>query len=431
MRGSTMSGRRTDPSDSYGTGIENDVPSGYGSQYDDLFAANPYRNQTYKMSWWERLLQKFGFRTGYDAFRENALLQANEYDAGIYSIMEQDAYNNEVAKAQRMRAAGLNPDLLGTGDVSDAATPAEDPNGMPPASAPSSAEMFSNVSKTIMDIIPSALSFATGLQQMKGIRIENDAKELQFGQGALEAASEFFLNGISEQDYKDAFEKQDFDNLLDASMANAKYLAETFFSSKKARSRFNLAYGMHSRSLLAKMAKYKTFDEFEKNRKSLLTQRASHFFSDDDESMMQLIESVMGPLEDWQKKVNEFNLAMQNLRDPNLEQGLKNKQMSNQLAYENTIDPVAQSEAENSANRRTQQEQEILKATDDLFSSIMTNLSKHDNWWSKIAMALIGIARAQVLSGMHMQFGRNTQYQVDGDTGVYTESGRSTFNISN
>lgn len=107
------------------------APSGYGSEYDQLFANNPYRNLTYKESAWQKFLSALGFRTGYDAWLENSQVQAKEYDASVFSQMFQNQYNSEVAKTLRMRAAGQNPDLLGTGDVANAAAPADDPNGMP------------------------------------------------------------------------------------------------------------------------------------------------------------------------------------------------------------------------------------------------------------------------------------------------------------
>lgn len=121
---------------SHGTTVENndsigDAPSGYGSEYDQLFANNPYRNMDYHYSGWQKFLSALGFRTGYDAWKENSQVQAKEYDASVFSQMFQNQYNSEVAKTLRMRAAGQNPDLLGTGDVANAAAPADDPNGMP------------------------------------------------------------------------------------------------------------------------------------------------------------------------------------------------------------------------------------------------------------------------------------------------------------
>lgn len=409
------------------------APTGFGSQYDQLFAANPYRNLTYNKSGWQSFLEGLGFRTKYDDFQEQAQINAAEFDAGIFSLMQQNQFNDPSAQSARMRAAGLNPDLLGTGDVAGAASPTEDPNGMnvAPTNETEGLDLVAKVSSNLLGIIPKTMSFLTSLSQLKGIRIENDAKELSFGSAAVDAAAKFFLEGVTEQDYRDAFEKNDWANILDAAKKDSSYLSETLFSSKGARKRFNLAYGMHSRSLLAKMQQYKTYDEFEKDRKSLLTQHASPFYSPDDEAMESLLSSIVGPTERWQQKMAEINLRKANLRNPDAEQRLQNMQIANQTEYEATLDAAGQASAENAANEAQQQQNEIMSATNQLFSDIMENLRKSDTWWAKIAMALIGIARAQLLSGLSLQYGRKSQYSVDGDTGVMTESGSSTLSVGN
>ena len=378
------------------------APSGYGDMYDQLFANNPYRNRSYNRGWLQSILSNMGFRTKYDDFREQMEYNAAEFDAGIFSMMQQNQYNSPEAQAARMRNAGLNPDLLGTGDVESAASPAEDPNGISPSAteAPDALSLVSTVSSGVLGIIPKVLSFATNLSQMKGIRIENDAKELSFGSAAVDAASKFFLEGITENDYKDAFQSGNWDNILSAAKKDSSYLAETMFSSPSARKRFKLAYGMHSNGLISKMQKYKTYDEFEKYRKSLLNQRASTFFDDNDETMESLLSSFLGPLEAYQKRMNDINLKRAQLRESCAEQGLENLQIANQIVYEATIDAAGQASAENAANTAQQQQNEIMEATNSLFAEIMNSLKGNDNWWSKIAMALVGIARAQLLSGL-------------------------------
>lgn len=402
------------------------APSGYGREYDQLFANNPYRDLTYHESAWQRFLSSLGFRTGYDAWLENTQVQANEFDAGIFSQMFQNQYNSEVAKAMRMRAAGQNPDLLGTGDVENAASPSEDVNGMPEQTGDEDAllSLCSGVAQQVMQIIPSALSFATNLSQLKGIRIENDSKELNFAKGAKDAAAQFFLEGITPEMYKEAFDTGNYDNILDAAEKDSSYFADTMLSSKVARKRYKLAYGMHSRSLLAEVQKYQTYDEFEKARKDLLSQRAHPWFSDNDSDMQSLLSSFIGPIDEFNKRQVENALARQNKRKPEMEQQLENLQMQNQLAYENALDPNAQASAENAVNRYTEQQNQLLEDTNQLFTDIMNNLKQNDNWFSKIAMALLGIARAQILSGMSMSFGR--QNHVDA-SGVSTSS--SSLNV--
>lgn len=408
------------------------APSGYGADYDQMFAANPYRNQTYKKSFWQALAEGLGFRTGYDTWRESAMNNAAEWDADVFALMNQNQYDSPAAMASRERAGGMNPDLLGVGDVAQSAGMRNDANGMQPTESdiPIASSILSSVSRGVMDIIPNVMSFITNITDLKGRRIQNDKAELSFANDAMGAAEKFFLEGITELDYKEAFEKNDWTNILDAASKDAKYLSSTYLANKRAQRRFNLAYGMHSRSLAAKMSKYKTYDEFEKARKSLLTQRASQFFSDDDDTMMSLIQSINGPLERYQKRMNVILETRAGLRNPSLEQSLENKQLSNQFEYENSIDPSMQAAAENAANERTSQENEIITATNDLFADIMSALGERDNWWTAIAKTIVGVMRAQVLSGMHMQFGRSQQYEVDGDSGVFTESGRSNMGFS-
>lgn len=397
-------------------GIDNSVqgtglgvaPTGYG-QYDSLFAANPYRNLTYNQSGWQKFLSSLGFRTSYDAWLENAQVNSNEYDAGIFSMMQQNEYNSPDAQAARMRQAGVNPDLLGLGDNIGAASPIEDPNGMNPTTAEDAqqfAKIGTTVATSVMGLIPNIMSFATQVSELRGIRAANDLKEMEFNSGAIDYADKFFTEGITPAMYKEAFEKQDFDNILDAAVKSSDSLARQLFTSKQAVKRFNLTYQTHAKSLVAEMSKYKTYDEYEKYRKSLIEQRANPFFSDDNETMHELMSSVLGPLNRWQKRIYEINERIANLRRPDLEQGLANKQMENQAAYENAIDPVLQAEAENTANERSSQENEIINATNDMFSEIMKALDGKDAWYTDIAKALVGIARGYIMSQVHVSFGR-------------------------
>lgn len=390
------------------------APTGYG-QYDQLFANNPYRNLTYKKSAWQDFASWMGFRTKADDFVEQARINAQEYDASIFSMMQQNQYNSPEQQALRERAAGLNPDILGLGDSVAAAQPADDPNGMnvSPTDDMQPLNIIQTVSSSVMGLIPKILSFSTQLSQLRGIRADNDLKQLQFGTNAVDAATKFFVEGITESDYRAAFDTGNWDNILDASRKDAKYLADTFLSSKRARKAFNLAYGMHANSLIGMAQKYGTFDDFEKNRKSILTQRSSQFFSDDDEAMMKLLKSVNGPLERWQKKMNEINERYANkaaaLNLPEDRAVLEDKQIANQQVYENAIDPELQAKSENTANEYQTQQNEIMAATNDLFAEMMAALDEEDAWYSSIGKTLIGIARAFILSNMQISFGRRQQ----------------------
>ena len=382
------------------------APSGYGDEYDRLFQANPYRNLTYKKSWWQDLVFALGFRTDADRWKEDAQVNSAEYDAGIFSQIQQNEYNSPQAQAERMRLAGQNPDLLGTGDVAGASSPAEDPNGMSPNVGN---DEISHIGSSIMNLVPSIMSFATNLTQLRGIRAENNLKELEFNDSVIDYSNKFFNEGLTKKDYEEAFAKNDFSNILEAAYSNSKSLAETLFSSPSARKRFQLTYGQHSRSFVAEMQKYKTWDEFEKYRKSLIEQRASPLYDDDNSTMVELTGHILKPYIEWQKKVYEINARRAILRKPELEQGLENEQMANQLEYEQGLDPSLQASAENTSNERVSQENEIINATNDMFEQIMKNLDSKDAWYSDIAKALVGIMRGYLMSNIHASFGRRQQ----------------------
>lgn len=157
-----------------GTGL-GAAPSGHGI-YDVLFANNPYRNLNYNKSSWQEFLSWLGFRTDADRFQEEAQMNALQTDFGIYQQMYQDEYNSETAKAARMRAAGENPDLLGTGQVSEASSPVEDPQGMSPGATEEG--VLGQVTSGVISAFNTAFGMASQLLQLDGMRSDIEGKNV-------------------------------------------------------------------------------------------------------------------------------------------------------------------------------------------------------------------------------------------------------------
>lgn len=404
-----------------GTGL--DYMGSDNPMYDAYYKANPYVGQTYHKTWIDNV---FGgvFRTGYDKWLNEMQLNSAQYNAGIVDLEQQNLYNLESAKAQRMRAAGENPDLLGTGDVSDSAQVAPDPQDaqIPDAEGSQVLSVVATVGSTLLDLVPKTMSFMTSLSQLKGIRMDNDLKELTFNSDITNFVEDFFKQGVTKQDYEDAFTKQDFENLLTASEKNSDDLASRLFSSKRAQKNFKMNYGRYARSLVAEMSKYKSYQEYEDARKGILTTRSSQYFSDDQETMMNLIKSYLGPFERYQKRVNEINERIANLRNPDLEQGAKNAGLSTEKAYQETLDGALVAETENAGNEYQKQLFEIMKATDDMFAEIMNGLDALDSWYTPVAKALVGIARSQLLSGFHLNLGMHSASYTNPTSGAESQS---------
>lgn len=101
-----------------------------GPQYQQLMDANPYRGVTYHKTPWQNVLSALGFRTQADAWEENMQVQAAEYDASIAQKAYDESYNTPTMQVERMRAAGLNPDLDGGSSINpgEAAPLGQDPS---------------------------------------------------------------------------------------------------------------------------------------------------------------------------------------------------------------------------------------------------------------------------------------------------------------
>lgn len=182
------------------------APSGYGAEYDSLFSANPYRNLTYKKTGFQDLLSALGFRTDYDRWREDAQVNANEYDAGIFSMMQQNDFNSPLSQADRMRQGGMNPDLLGIGDVASGAQPTEDPNGM---NSNSGNEEFTNFGETIASVFSRAMAIFKDFKSLEQMSAVIDGQNIDNAVKMTGAIDEFIIGQLTTEDFLDYETYQD------------------------------------------------------------------------------------------------------------------------------------------------------------------------------------------------------------------------------
>lgn len=181
------------------------APSGYGADYDQLFAANPYRNLTYRQTGWQKFLSMLGFRTGYDARVEDAQANAAEYDAGIFSMIQQNQFNDPAAQAQRMRNAGLNPDLQGIGDVAQGASPTEDPNGLTPTTEDVSRvnDVIKGFATTIVSSLTAGMSLYKDITAVNQMKTAIDSQNVTLAGQIMGSIDDYILGSISSDAAKD------------------------------------------------------------------------------------------------------------------------------------------------------------------------------------------------------------------------------------
>ena len=148
--------------------------AGFGQQV----AGNPYKNLNYRQTTLQKFFSNIGFRTKYDTAMEQANLQSREYLAGLLQQAYQNDYNSPVAEAERMRQAGLNPDLQGLEGVAESAAPPEDNSVISPDTFASDniGDIFAaagSAFELLSGSMTSALTIAQSFQSLNAGRLAN------------------------------------------------------------------------------------------------------------------------------------------------------------------------------------------------------------------------------------------------------------------
>lgn len=97
-----------------GSDAYNPSTEGWGNKdFASLAANNPVLQYQYTPGWWDKIGNFFGFRTGEDKWRDDTAAKAADYEAQLRQLDAQQQYNSAEEQAQRMRDAGINPNLSG------------------------------------------------------------------------------------------------------------------------------------------------------------------------------------------------------------------------------------------------------------------------------------------------------------------------------
>lgn len=176
--------------------------------YDNLFAANPYVGLTYNRSPWQTFLGGLGFRTDYDRWLEEAQVNAAEYDAQVASIQQQNEYNSPANQAAMMRAAGQNPDLLGTQGVSDSASPVQDVNGMSPGQSESGefgelTQKIWNFGTGILRMYQLGIGLSKDMLTMKQMKNAVESQDVDLAKGFMSFADDYFKKNLPDRPFQD------------------------------------------------------------------------------------------------------------------------------------------------------------------------------------------------------------------------------------
>lgn len=111
---------------------------------------------------------------------KQATIAGAEFDADLALLDYQNQYNDPTQQAERMRSAGLNPDLVGLDGVSDSAGMSGVTGSAGIDTGPSSMEKAQFWLSNGQNIFNSALQLADQFQSMRGRSLDNDIKNLEY-----------------------------------------------------------------------------------------------------------------------------------------------------------------------------------------------------------------------------------------------------------
>lgn len=166
-----------------------------GDSYDALRQADPYANIEVERTFMDRMANFFGFRSGADKRSYELEQLSNEYQAGIAQQKFENEFNSEVEKANRMRMAGMNPDLLGTSGVSGASTHDAQHNS---STAIDGMRTGADVATTFFNVVTSAVSIAHSFFGLKGAQLDNAQKLTDVITSASDYGKNWITNNFQE-----------------------------------------------------------------------------------------------------------------------------------------------------------------------------------------------------------------------------------------
>lgn len=343
------------------------TPQVSNQKYQELFDNNPYRKMTYNKSAWQDFWESLGFRTKYDTWNEQNQENAYQYDAGIYQQMFQDAYNSETAKAERMRQAGENPDLLGTGNVSEASSPFQDPAGMDASAFVDEQSVPGQIASGVFSAFSTAIGVASQFLQLQGLQNEVTGKGIANAEGMMNLINQRVLGLTPAEGFKDDSSFKQWKQDVITSLRNAYGTA--FFRNRRANHQWQRSIDDFIGGLPQSRDQYDAWKTRLGTAKDYLTGREDHW-SESLEMFKELNHNII----DMQNAITE------NKKSAELTQSEADIERAGyELEYQQGRDAGLASEAENAENRRRKEGDTFEGILNKHLAKIANTLDKYSN----------------------------------------------------
>lgn len=409
-------------------------PVSLGPQYQGMLDANPYRNQSYNKSPWQNFLTALGFRTEADAWQENMAVQAAEYDASIAQKAYDEQYNTASAQAERMRAAGLNPDIDGGSSISpgEAASLGQDPST--PMQATGEESVPQEILSTAFSVATGcldAVATATGIvQSVQGIRrnhLDNVMQSIS-NEAGLQSLADQVLPYLIPTTNSDLFDEDG--NVVGNWQENAYQMAKFFTGDmpKKLRGKFQRALLNRINSAPGERKAYEEWSGRIRARKDTYRESAN-FYSEEDDVLRIVSEGLEEMNMKLYKQIQNTDFAQAEATE---------EEAKNDKTYYSNLDSALQAGAENKANEVSKKNNEMVSTMRDSLKGIVDELDKASKesgikgGLASVAMALISTIQLWISSQGAPSVSRSTSSSSSFNprTGVSSQSSKSSFGLN-
>lgn len=388
-----------------------------GSKYQGLIDSNPYRNAEYTVSPWNQFLSWLGFRTQADAWRENMAVQANEYDAQILQKQYDESYNDPLAQVERMRAAGLNPDLDGGSsiDSGSAQNLGEDPST--PMQSVGDDQQIMQFANGVLGAFSSALGIAQSVQGVVRNRLQNNLLSLEGEQNSKNLAEQLAISLLPSTP-EDLFDSDG--NAVGDWKRNALESAKLYVGRMPRKMQDRMISSIEQFWSTAPTSR-EAYEEWSKRvsaRKDYFLN--SNTFYDEADSVLNVISRG---LSDMTEKIYK---ARQNADLSGADaQDAVNR---NTETYANSLDSSLQASAENSQNRLNKANSDMQGIMRSTLRDMISNLDKASNE-KGIKGGLASIAKT-LLAMMELYISSNGMPSVSRSSGITPKGASSSTSIS-
>lgn len=248
------------------TGLTPDFRDRYES------ALDTYDPSLIEDTFWDKFANFFGFRSSADKARLQLKQSRSEAINQLVNQSAEQAYNSELEKAQRMRDAGMNPDLLGTGVASEA-TEGNEPEGRPAFDQLTTASDFAS---GFMNAFQSAISIASGIQgfQLNGVNLSD--KVLDLGSKIRGKSIDILRDTLSSSELADFFKPDNSDGVNVYNWSDDTLISYGL-RSPRARKMFRSQVQKLRDSYAGEIENYKSVEDYLKAQASSLTEQGAWY----------------------------------------------------------------------------------------------------------------------------------------------------------